>query len=57
MYENLKFPTNEKTHPTLRGKTFSEIYEAEPGFVEFSKGWVESTGIFKKWSEYIKIRE
>ena len=53
----LRFDNSTQTHPNLRGKTFAEVYRKEKGFVEFSKGWVECTGIYKKWQEYIKLRE
>ena len=39
------------------GKTFCIVYDTLKDFVYFSRHWENSTGLFKHWSRYIKLRD
>ena len=39
------------------GKTFKEVYDTLSDFVNFSRHWTDSTGLFKRWGRYIELRD
>ena len=42
----------------ISGKTFTEVFEKNKEFVEFTRNNMsEGTGIFKFWIEYIKLKK
>ena len=42
----------------ISGKTFTEVFENNKEFVEFTRNNMsEGTGIFKFWIEYIKLKK
>ena len=53
-YEGLKFPEG---FNDAGNKTFKEVYETMKAFVFFTRHWQETTGLFKKWAEYVKARD
>ena len=53
-YESLKFPDG---FNDAGNKTFKEVYDTLKDFVFFTRHWQETTGLFKKWVEYVKARD
>ena len=53
-YESLKFPDG---FNDAGNKTFKEVYDTLKDFVFFTRHWQETTGLFKKWLEYVKARD
>ena len=53
-YENLKFPDG---FNDAGNKTFQVVYDTMKEFVYFTRHWQETTGLFKKWAEYVKARD
>ena len=53
-YENLKFPDG---FNDAGNKTFQVVYDTMKDFVYFTRHWQETTGLFKKWAEYVKARD
>ena len=53
IYGLMKFP---KEFMNIAEKTFSWVYENRPEWVGFSEKWKESTGLFKFWFLYVKLR-
>ena len=53
-YESLKFPDG---FNDAGNKTFKEVYDTLKAFVFFTRHWQETTGLFKKWVEYVKARD
>ena len=39
------------------GKTFEEVYDTLPDFVNFSRHWETASGLFKRWGRYIELRD
>ena len=39
------------------GKTFCEVYDTLPDFVNFSRHWETASGLFKRWGRYIELRD
>ena len=53
-YQALKFPEG---FNDAGNKTFKEVYETMKDFVYFTRHWQETTGLFKKWADYVKARD
>ena len=53
-YGVLKFPEG---FNDAGGKTFQEVYDTLKDFVYFTRHWQETTGLFKKWADYVKARD
>ena len=53
-YENLKFPDG---FNDAGNKTFQVVYDTMKDFVYFTRHWQETTGLFKKWADYVKARD
>ena len=51
---NIKFPDG---FNDAGGKSFQEVYDTLPDFVNFSRHWESSTGLFKRWGRYIELRD
>ena len=43
-------------HPDLNGKTFNEVYDTRPEWVQFTLIWKEASGVYKSWMEYVTSR-
>ena len=55
-FGKLRFATVDMGH--ISGKTFSEVFETNKEFVEFTRNNMsEGTGIFKFLIEYIKLKK
>ena len=52
-YGLMKFPEN---FMNIGLKTFSWVYENRAAWVKFSEAWETSTGLFKFWYLYVKLR-
>ena len=51
---NIKFPDG---FNDAGGKTFQEVYDTLPDFVDFSRHWETASGLFKRWGRYIELRD